>query len=180
MNRLLPPDIRILALAETSPEFHPRHSAVRKTYEYRLFRGEICPPFERRYVYHYPYPLNEAEMVRLAPVFEGEHDFTAFAASDERDALGASKIRIIYSSRFERQPDRMVYRVTGNGFLKHMVRNMMGTLLEVGRENLNEAALRNFLHPGRRDKAGPAVPGRGLFLVRVEYDEAALSERLPE
>jgi tRNA pseudouridine38-40 synthase len=85
MNRLLSRDIRVLKAEEAPLDFHPRFQAKAKTYEYRIFRAEICPPFERRYVYHHPYPLGIEEMIAVAPLLEGEHDFTAFAASDDRD-----------------------------------------------------------------------------------------------
>jgi tRNA pseudouridine38-40 synthase len=167
MNRLLPPAIRVLSAAEAAPEFHPRFDAVAKTYEYRIYRGESCPPFEWRYMHHHPYPLDEARMHALAPLFEGEHDFTAFAASDPRDAECASKVRTVYASAIERTGERLCYRVRGSGFLKHMVRNMMGTLLEAGKGNLDEAALAALLAPG--GKGGPTAPAQGLFLISVEY-----------
>ena len=91
LNRLLPPDIRVLAVEEASPDFHPRFDAVSKTYEYRIYRGEVCPPFERRYLHHHPYPMDEQAFFTLAPLLEGEHDFSGFAASDERDAEGKSR-----------------------------------------------------------------------------------------
>src|SRR5580704_16935465 len=83
-NRLLPADIRVTAVEEAATDFKPRYDAKAKTYEYRIFRGEICPPFERRYVTHHPYPLCEEKMEEAALLLEGRHDFTAFAASDER------------------------------------------------------------------------------------------------
>lgn len=169
MNSLLPPAIRVIAAEEAAPDFHPRRLAASKTYEYRIFRREICPPFERRYVHHYPYPLDEHRMLGCAPLFEGEHDFTAFAASDESDALGLSKVRTIFSSRIELEPDRLIYQVRGSGFLKHMVRNIVGTLLEVGKGNLGEAELRQYLSAGAETKAGPTAPPSGLFLLRVDY-----------
>jgi tRNA pseudouridine38-40 synthase len=172
MNRLLPRAIRILAAAETSPEFHPRFQATAKTYEYRIFRGEICPPFERLYVYHHPYPLDEARMIETARLVEGEHDFTAFAAVDEKDALGLSKVRRIYSSRLERTGDRLVYRVRGSGFLKHMVRNLVGVLLEVGKGNLTPEGFQARLQPRCPIAPGPSAPSRGLFLVSVEYPDS--------
>jgi tRNA pseudouridine38-40 synthase len=94
VNRLLPRDIRVLSAEEAALDFHPRFQAKRKTYEYRIFRGEICSPFERRYVCHHPYPLATEEMMAAAPLLEGEHDFTAFAASDDRDELELSRERI--------------------------------------------------------------------------------------
>jgi tRNA pseudouridine38-40 synthase len=168
-NRLLPADIRILDVQETAPGFHARFDAKRKTYEYRIFRGEICLPFEWRYVTHHPYPLREDEMIAAAPLFEGEHDFTAFAASDERDELGVSKVRTVFCSKLSRAPDRLIYRVTGSGFLKHMVRNIVGILLEVGKENVDRAGVLARLEPRSSIAAGPTAPARGLFLVSVDY-----------
>ena len=162
INRLLPPAIRILSVEEAPPEFHPRFDAKAKTYEYRIIRGAVCQPFEWAYVHHFPYPLDEPRMHALARVFEGEHDFTAFAASDERDAEGKSKVRRIFSSELTRTPDRLVYRVRGSGFLKHMVRNLVGTLIEAGKGNI--ADLTRL--PAR---TGPTAPPKGLFLVSVEY-----------
>jgi tRNA pseudouridine38-40 synthase len=169
MNRLLPPAIRVLRAEEAATEFHPRYAARAKTYEYRIWRGGVCPPFERRYVHHHPYPLDVARLVAAARLFEGEHDFTAFAASDERDSEGGSKVRTIVSSRAELQGERLIYRVRGSGFLKHMVRNIVGTLLEAGKGNRTEDDLRALLAPGVTIKAGPTAPACGLFLVEVEY-----------
>ena len=162
VNRLLPPAIRVLAAEEAAPDFHPRFQAKSKTYEYRILRGEVCSPFEWPYVHHYPYRLDEDRMCRLAPVFNGEHDFTAFAASDERDAEGRSKVRTVFSSVVERSPGRLTYRIRGSGFLKHMVRNIAGTLIEAGKGNI--ADLTSF-----PEKSGPTAPAKGLFLIQVEY-----------
>jgi tRNA pseudouridine38-40 synthase len=169
MNRLLPAAIRICRVEEAAPEFHPRFDARAKTYEYRIWREEVCPPFLRRYVYHHPYPLDEGRVIESAPVFEGEHDFSAFAAADERDREGGSKVRTIFRSRAERAGDLLIYRVRGSGFLKHMVRNLVGTLLEVGKGNLTAETIRALLEPGSAIKAGRTAPARGLFLVDVEY-----------
>ncbi|MGH7246648.1 MAG: tRNA pseudouridine synthase A, partial [Pseudomonadota bacterium] len=110
LNRLLPPEIRVLAVEEAGARFHPRFEARSKLYEYRIFRGEVCPPFDRRYVYHYPYPLDVERMIALAPMLEGEHDFSAFAAADDRHALGGSQVRRLFSSRLEWAGERLVYR----------------------------------------------------------------------
>jgi tRNA pseudouridine38-40 synthase len=169
MNRLLPRDIRVLSVEEAAADFHPRFQARRKTYEYRIFRGEICSPFERLYVYHHPYPLAVEEMIAAAPLLEGEHDFTAFAASDERDELDLSKVRTIFCSRLVIEGDRLIYRVTGSGFLKHMVRNVVGVLLEVGKGNLDRAGLLARLELGCEIAVGPTAPARGLFLISVDY-----------
>ncbi|MBI1895455.1 MAG: tRNA pseudouridine(38-40) synthase TruA [Acidobacteria bacterium] len=169
LNRQLAPSIRVTAVEEVPPGFHPRYDALSKTYEYRIFTGEICSPFERRYVHHHPYPLDVPRMVELAPFWEGEHDFSAFAAADEADALGRSRVRRIFRSRLEAAPPRLVYRVTGSGFLKHMVRNMAGTLLQAGQGNLDAAGFRGLLGAPAGVKAGPTAPARGLFLVEVTY-----------
>jgi tRNA pseudouridine38-40 synthase len=169
MNRLLPRDIRVLDVSEAPDDFHPRYAAIDKTYEYRIFRAEICPPFERRYVYHHPYPLDEERMIELAPLIEGEHDFSAFAASDPRDALGRSNVRRVFCSRMERTGDRLVYSVRGSGFLKHMVRNIAGVLLEAGKGNLTRDDLIARLAPGCTLPPGPTAPARGLFLINVNY-----------
>jgi tRNA pseudouridine38-40 synthase len=177
MNRVLPRDIRVLSAEETSPDFHPRYQARAKTYEYRILRAEICPPFERRYVHHHPYPLDEAAMAQLAPRFEGDHDFSAFAAADERDKLGLSKIRTIFSSCLTRSGDRLIYRVRGSGFLKHMVRNIVGVLIEAGKGNLGPEDITARLTPGCEIAPGPAAPARGLFLVSVEYFRSSESHQ---
>jgi tRNA pseudouridine38-40 synthase len=170
MNRLLPRAIRVLEVAEASEDFHPRYAARSKTYEYRIWRGEVCPPHRRLYLCHFPYPLDEARMMELAPLLEGEHDFSAFAAADERDEAGGSKVRRIFESRMWREGEELVYRVRGSGFLKHMVRMMVGTLVEVGKGNLDRAGFQARLEPGFPGKAGPAMPASGLFLVCVEYE----------
>ena len=169
MNRLLPRDIRITHAEETREDFHPRFEAKAKTYEYRIFRGEICSPFERRYVYHHPYPLRIEDMLAACPAFEGEHDFTAFAAADDRDEPDKSKVRIIFCSGLALDGDRLIYRVTGSGFLKHMVRNIVGVLLEIGKGNVDRAGLLARLAPGSTVPPGPTAPSRGLFLISVEY-----------
>jgi tRNA pseudouridine38-40 synthase len=162
INRLLPPDIRVLTVEEVAPDFHPRFQATAKTYEYRIFRGEVCSPFEYPYVHFFPYPLMEEKMARLARALEGEHDFTVFAAADESDSEGKSKVRTVFSSTLERSEARLIYRVRGSGFLKHMVRNIVGTLIEAGKGNIADL-------DAVPSKSGPTAPAKGLFLVNVEY-----------
>ena len=169
MNRLLPRDIRVIDIAEAAPDFHPRYAAVEKTYEYRILREELCSPFERWYVYHHPYPLDEPRMIALATLLAGEHDFSAFAAADEKDALGHSKVRRISESTFRRESGRLIYRVRGSGFLKHMVRNIVGVLIEAGKGNLGPEDIQARLTPGCVIPCGPTAPARGLFLIRVDY-----------
>lgn len=169
LNRLLPADIRINLVEEVHASFHPRFDAVSKTYEYRLYRGEVRPPFERRYAHHHPYPMSDALFIEAAPLLQGEYDFSCFAASDDRDSEGRSKVRRIFASGGERAGDRLTYRVTGSGFLKHMVRNLVGTLLEVGKGNVDAEKLRWLLSAPGGIKAGPTAPACGLFLVEVHY-----------
>lgn len=170
VNRLLPLTIRVTQVCETGLNFHPRFDARRKTYEYRIFREEVCLPFERRFVYHHPYPLDEAAMISAAPLFEGEHDFASFAASDERDGTHRSKVRTVFRSVLVRQDAKLVYSVTGSGFLKHMVRNMAGVLIEIGKGNLEGGDILRRLEPEAGFKPGPSAPASGLFLVGVEYE----------
>ncbi len=161
MNRLLPASIRILCVEDVHEGFHPRFDAVAKTYRYTIWRDEVCPPLEWRYVYHHPYPLNEKAMAEATRVYEGEHDFTAFAAADSKAAEPTSKVRTIFSSTLERQGSKLIYTVRGNGFLKHMVRNITGTLLEAGRGNIDPHTLPK--------KSGRTAPAKGLTMLSVEY-----------
>ena len=169
LNRLLPHDIRINNVEVVDADFHPRFDAVSKTYEYRLHRGEVCPPFDRRYVHHHPYPMCDQRFIQAASLLEGEFDFSCFAASDERDGEGRSKIRRIFASQAMKAGDRLIYRVTGSGFLKHMVRNIVGTLLEAGKGNADPDRIRWLLTGPGGVKAGPTAPASGLFLIEVHY-----------
>jgi len=169
VNRLLPPAIRVLDATETDTNFHPRFDAIAKTYEYTIHRAPICSPFEWRYVHHYPYPLDENAMIASAGLFKGEHDFAAFAASDSRDEEGKSRVRTIFSSTMARSADRLIYTVRGSGFLKHMVRNIVGTLIETGRRNADARTIAALLAADSHRKAGPTAPAKGLVLVSVEY-----------
>jgi len=162
VNRVLPPAIRVLSAEEVPSDFHPRFDAQAKTYEYRIVRHEVCSPFEWPYVHHYPYPLDEERMSRLAAAFHGEHDFTPFAASDDRDAEGRSKVRTVFSSALERRGPRLIYGIRGSGFLKHMVRNIVGTLIEAGKGNVSDLSVLPA-------ESGQTAPAKGLFLVSVEY-----------
>jgi tRNA pseudouridine38-40 synthase len=168
LNHRLHPAIRILAVDEVPEDFHARHSATAKTYEYRIWRGEICPPFVRRIVYHLPYPLNEAEMAAAAPRFEGERDFRSLATNDGE--VQESTVRTIFSSRLTREGDELVYRVRGSGFLYNMVRNIVGVLIEIGRGNWRASDVDRILEARDRRAAGPTAPAPGLFLAEVEYD----------
>jgi len=190
LNRTLPRSIRILQARTAPSTFHARHSAVAKTYEYRIFLDAICPPFLDRYVYACPWRLNLEALRSSARLFEGEHNFASFAAADPdlttRKASSAAKpgqesealpppIRTIYSSKWEQQRteagELLVYRIRGNGFLHHMVRNLVGTMLEVGCGRLRCEEIPGIFAARCRSAAGPTAPARGLFLHSVEYEE---------
>jgi tRNA pseudouridine38-40 synthase len=187
LNDILPASVRVLEVEEVAADFHARHSARGKTYRYRIYREAICPPFLARYVWHYPYPLNEEAMARAAALVEGEHDFTSFAAVDPERSAGVppavacgenargregapvSNVRRIFSSTWERQGDEFVYTVRGSGFLHHMVRNLVGTFILVGKGTLQAEDIARILEARNRSAAGATAPAGGLFLVGVEY-----------
>ena len=185
LNDILPASIRVLEVTEAETDFHARKSARAKTYRYRIYRGAICPPLLARYVWHYPYPLEEAAMAAAAAVVIGEHDFTSFAAVDperlariaadeeqDRHLQGqgaAHNTRTIFSSAWTRDGEEFVYTIRGNGFLRHMVRNLVGTFLLVGKGTLTPEDVGRILAAHNRSAAGPTAPAAGLYLVSVEY-----------
>jgi tRNA pseudouridine38-40 synthase len=172
LNDILPASVRVLEVAEAPNGFHARHSALAKTYRYRIYREAICPPFLARYVWHYPYKLDEEAMAQASAVVVGEHDFTSFAAVDpERgsDPEGTSKVRKIFSSSWGRTSDELIYNVRGSGFLHHMVRNLMGTFILVGKGTLQVKDVVRILEERNRSAAGATAPASGLYLVSVEY-----------
>jgi tRNA pseudouridine38-40 synthase len=197
LNRTLPPSIRISEARAVRGTFHARHSAIAKTYEYRVLRGSDCSPFLARYVYCCPWTLDLKVLQAAAQLFVGEHDFQSFAATDpdlshrnlpvddERaqegklpvvPALPATKestIRTLFTSTWAEceteSGSLFVYRARGNGFLHHMVRNLVGTMIEVGRGQLALNEVPEILSARRRSAAGPTAPARGLFLVSVDY-----------
>ena len=175
LNDVLPASVRVLEVQEAAADFHARHSARAKTYRYRIYRAAICPPFLARYVWHYPFPLDEQAMAPAAGWVEGERDFTSFAAVDpERGREGApvsprGNVRRIFSSTWERQGDEFVYTVRGSGFLHHMVRNLVGTFILVGKKTLRGDDVTRILEERNRSAAGATAPASGLYLVNVEY-----------
>lgn len=170
LNGMLPASIRVLEATEVLLEFHARKSARAKTYRYRIVRADICSPMVARYVWHYPFPLDEAAMEAAAGEVVGEHDFTSFAASDpERGKEIISNVRTIFSSEWKREGEEFIYSVRGNGFLHHMVRNLLGTFILVGKGTLGAGDVRRILEARDRSAAGATAPASGLHLVSVEY-----------
>lgn len=178
LNDILPPSIRVTGIAAVPAEFHARKSARAKTYRYRVYRDGIFPPFLARYVWHFPFPLDEGAMAEAASVVVGEHDFTSFAAVNPEkraDGDGAAEspaptnVRQVFSSKWEREGNEFIYTVRGNGFLHHMVRNLVGTFILIGKGTLSRADLSRILAARNRSLAGATAPSSGLFLVSVEY-----------
>jgi tRNA pseudouridine38-40 synthase len=199
LNNALQPTVRIKDAQEVSAQFHARFDARSKTYRYRILQLPVCSPFLWRFVWHYPYPLDAGHMAEAAKLLEGEHDFTSFAAVDgtapeegcpgaiggrdgpRRDSRSARQptvpgieramVRSIFTSRILRRPrtSMLIYEVSGNGFLHHMVRNIVGTVIEVGRGKLEPSGVFRILKSRDRTLAGPTAPAQGLCLVRVEY-----------
>jgi tRNA pseudouridine38-40 synthase len=172
LNDILPPSIRVLEVSEVVAEFHARKSAKGKTYRYRMHRAPICSPFIARYVWHFPYPLDESAMEKAAATVIGEHDFTSFAAVDPergREECEVSNVRTIMSSAWARDGDEFIYTVRGSGFLHHMVRNLVGTFVLVGKGTLRVEDMRRILEARDRSAAGPTAPASGLCLVAVKY-----------
>ncbi len=204
LNDMLPASVRVNSVEVAPDDFHARHSAKAKTYRYRIYRGDVCPPFLARYVYHDPYPMDEDAVIRAADHVVGKHDFTSFAASDpdrsariaEADSAlisGApfwpafgqggeaeeqrgpspsgivSNVRTIHSSLWARTREELIYTVRGDGFLHHMVRNLVGTFLLVGKGSLKVSDVPTILEARNRSAAGPTAAACGLYLVSVEY-----------
>jgi len=174
LNDILPASVRVLEASEVPESFRARKSAKGKTYRYRMYRAAICPPFLARYVWHYPYPLDFAAMQEAAPLIEGEHDFTSFAAVDPEKMDGdvmpkESNVRTVFSSRWRQEGDEYIYEVRGSGFLHHMVRNLAGTFLLVGKGTRKPQDVIRILNAKNRSAAGATAPASGLYLVNVEY-----------
>jgi len=181
LNRALPPSIRVLSAEIAPPGFHARHSARCKTYEYRIFESEnhsrICPPFLAPYVWDCRWQLTLEPMQQAAALLLGTHDFTSFAASDPdvtsraftETPSGPNPVKTIFQSTLQRENDLLLFRITGSGFLHHMVRNLVGTLVEIGRGAFAVEDLPRILAARDRATAGPTAPASGLFLVSVAY-----------
>jgi tRNA pseudouridine38-40 synthase len=168
INSLLPHSIRVNRVEEASEDFHARFDARIKHYRYRILKAQSCSPFDYRYVHHFPRALDFEPMSRAAPLIVGERDFSSFCDSA---AEVDSKIRRVTSSFFvfDTRRDLLEYNICANGFLHHMVRNLVGTFLEIGKGNLTPENFHSVLEAKNRSTAGPTAPAKGLFLVSVHY-----------
>jgi tRNA pseudouridine38-40 synthase len=175
LNALLPPAIRIMAAEEVGPDFHARWQAQGKTYRYRIYRGRVLSPFEYRRALHYSGPLDEDAMATAARLFEGEHDFTSFAASSgsEEDDSERDMVRVVYSSEIVQEiaEEEIAYVVRGRSFLRYMVRKIVGTLIEVGKGRLAPEEIRQLFDARDRSRSCPTAPAEGLYLVALEYPD---------
>jgi tRNA pseudouridine38-40 synthase len=168
LNSVLPPSIRVIKIEEVPEQFHARHDAKAKHYRYRILKDKWCSPFDFRYVHHHPRSLDLERMSRAAELIVGEHDFSAFCDSDSEVE---SKVRRVISSFFvfDTRRNLIEYNTCANGFLHHMVRNIVGTLLEVGKGSLSVARVETILGSKNRSNSGPTAPAKGLFLMSVSY-----------
>jgi len=167
LNAQLPEEIRVLSVEEAAAGFHARFSARSKTYRYMIRNAAIATPFERAYVWHLPERLNLQAMRDAAAMVAGTHDFAAFQSVGTQTP--GSVRTILRSEVQEIEPSLLAYEITGDGFLRHMVRALTGTLVEIGRGWRDPSSIRDLLAGGRRADAGATAPPHGLFLVAVDY-----------
>jgi tRNA pseudouridine38-40 synthase len=166
LNSILPRDVRILSARRMPMDFHARRDAVSKIYRYQVYLGPILMPHLRREFFHYPYSVDIGRMEEAAALFIGVHDFASFAKAN---TAPANTVRHILRCELKKNGHRLLLTVEGNGFLHHMVRNMAGTLLEVGRESISLRSFRELLVKRDRTLAGFTAPAHGLILIKVQY-----------
>lgn len=167
LNARLPRDIAVLAAEEAAPDFHARRSAKSKTYTYRIWRPAVRPVFERDRAYHFPRPLDREAMDEAAALLTGRQDFACFRSAG---SPAHSTIRTIHRAFWaEEGAEILTFTVSADGFLYRMVRNIVGTLLEIGLGKHPPAWVGELVAGRSRPAAGPAVPACGLYLVAVEY-----------
>jgi tRNA pseudouridine38-40 synthase len=168
LNSLLPTDIAVLQVAEVPMDFHARYSARQKTYAYVVHNQPQRSAFSAPYVWHIPQPLDVTAMHSATQVLLGQHDFSAFRAAS---CAARSPVRCLSRLAVKYRAGRIFLVMRADGFLQHMVRNIVGTLVEVGRGKLPPEMMTTILQSRQRQYAGPTAPPQGLFLVRVCYDD---------
>lgn len=171
LNSMLPKDIRIIDCSQEDDSFHARFSAIGKIYSYHIFTGLIQPPTERLYITHIPSTLDHAAMRQCLNIITGTHDFSSFEAAGSRDmnAPGKGAVRAIQKASLIQDDEYYTMRLQGDGFLRHMVRNIAGTLIEVGKQRRSVDDFKDVLHAKDRARGGSTAPAHGLFLEKVLY-----------
>ena len=167
LNRWLPEDIVVQESREVSEDFHPRHRACRKTYEYTILNRRFPLPEHRNHALLYYGSLRIDAMQAGAAALIGEHDFASFCSAGSEVE---TTVREIYQLSVEKEGDFVKIRVNGNGFLYHMVRILVGTLLEIGKGSMSPEKMGEILRACNREKAGPTAPAKGLKLLEISYD----------
>jgi tRNA pseudouridine38-40 synthase len=168
LNAHLPREIRVLRIDEAAADFNARFDARAKTYRYLIRNEAIASPFTQGYEWHVPEPLDVDGMSAAARALIGTHDFAAFQSAG---TVRATSVRTVWRADVARRPPGLLqFEIEGNGFLRHMVRAIAGTLVEVGRGWRSADSIAALLAGGRRSEAGATAPARGLFLVSVDYD----------
>lgn len=174
LNSLLPHDIVVRQAMAVPSDFHARYGAHTKTYAYVVHNQPLRSAFYTPYVWHIPLPLDVEAMRAAARLLVGEHDFSAFRAAS---CSARSPVRHVFRLAVKRHRERLFIVCCANGFLHHMVRNIVGTLVEIGRGKVPAAAMPAILRSRQRQQAGPTAPPQGLFLVRVAYETNAHTTR---
>ncbi len=166
LNGLLPEDIKVTGLGEEEKNFHSRFKAKSKVYRYTILNRDYSSPLLRNTVYFYPHPLDIKLMRKEALSLLGRHDFSAFCASRGKEK---NPVKAIKKLSVVKQKDFVYINIEADGFLYNMVRNIVGTLMEIGRGSLAAGSLKKILLSRKRTLAGPTIPARGLCLLEVKY-----------